>query len=434
MPTGFAPLLGSSRSPSVPSLRAARPCSPACAAPWARLWRPPHTVTAPSSTSCSPGPGCRLPSPRAAVAAAAAAPAAAVVAMQLAPAAAVGVAAFVSVAVYSRPHTPRPALAAAATTAPSQPASDSDDLDSVATAAPLAISASPRRRAPQRTSCYTGDRAQAPGTRPSLTATCGLASAPSASPTAQVLHATPTPSGNAPYILGPRSRYPGSSATVTATDFSGRSGIIGATLRTPSPPLLAPTPTAFPAASPLPLPPLFAPSTCLTPPAALSPEPCAAPPRSPQPPPPGPTSTVPDDSSPRPPSSPLLPIPTPRPHATRLPRPLPSALHPPAVPAPPTPACYYWPPPSPPSPQSRRCCRPGPLDSADAARTASVAIRLGRGALPGAPAGGPRRPSRRGAHGRGRPPATPVRLAPHPDGSAACQVPARLGCVALLPQ
>ena len=60
----------------------------------------------------------------------------------------------------SRPPTPRPALAAAATTAPSQPASDSDDSDAAAIAAPLATPASPRRRAPQRTFCYTGDRAQ----------------------------------------------------------------------------------------------------------------------------------------------------------------------------------------------------------------------------------------------------------------------------------
>ena len=269
MPTGFAPLLGSSRSPSVPSLRAARPCSPACAAPWARLRRPHHTVTAPSSTSCSPGPGCRLPCPRAAAAAAAAAsaaapaaPAAAAVAMQLAPAAAVGVVAVVAVAVVvlvrlprGQPLPPLPRLLHR-----SLPPTRMTRMQQL-----LPLPSPPLRRlGGVRRNVPSATPATGPRTMPRLTAGCGLASASSASPTALVLLATPTPSANAPYILGPRSRYPGSSAT--ATDSSGRSGVIGATPRTPSPPLLAPTPTAFPAASPSPLPPLFAPSACLTPP------------------------------------------------------------------------------------------------------------------------------------------------------------------------
>ena len=58
----FGLLTESERSLFTGSGLADCPCSPLCAAPWARLRRPPHTVTAPSSTSCSPGPGCRLPS------------------------------------------------------------------------------------------------------------------------------------------------------------------------------------------------------------------------------------------------------------------------------------------------------------------------------------------------------------------------------------
>ena len=170
---------------------------------------------APSSTSCSSGPGSRLPSPRAAVAAvaaesaaAAAAPAAAVVAMQLAPAAVVGVTAVVVVALVV------PVLLLRAQPSPRRPRQLHHDRSPPPTRMTrmllrLSLLPSPPGRRPcdahhnvPLATLATGPTGR---TRPRLNAACVLVFASSASATAPVLLATPTLSASTHCPLPSRS-------------------------------------------------------------------------------------------------------------------------------------------------------------------------------------------------------------------------------------